>query len=123
MGWIGNQRRLLNIRVFHRELKQDRLRHLYQRTLESLLGTAKLSPLGELLLEISVMRSPESQLKIGKGTSGLRFRSIAMRILVDLPKATEKCGKEFLNAVLESIRKSYKSTMGVTWMSIRKTIA
>ena len=34
-----------DIEVFHRELKQDGLRHLYRRTHESLLGTAKLSPL------------------------------------------------------------------------------
>ena len=36
--------------VFHMELKQDWLRYLYQRTLEILLDTAKLSPLVELLL-------------------------------------------------------------------------
>ena len=109
---IDRYLRRWDIEVFHRELKQDGLRHLYQRTHESLLGTAKLSPLGELLLEISAIRSLESYLKIGKGTPGLRFRSIAMRVLVDLLKAMEKGGKGFLDALLESIRKPYKSTMG-----------
>ena len=51
-----------DIEVFHRELKQDWLRHLYQRTHEILLGTAKLGPLGELLLEISAIHSLESYL-------------------------------------------------------------
>ena len=100
-----------DVEVFHREVKQDGLRHLYQRTHESLLGTAKLSPLGELLLEISAIRSMETHLKIGKGTPGMRFRSMAMRVLVDLFKAIEKRGKEFLDALMESIRKPYRSTM------------
>ena len=93
-----------DIEVFHKELKQDGLRHLDQRTHESLLGTGKLSPLGELLLEISAIRSLESHLKIGKGTPGMRFRSMAMRVLVDLFKAIEKGGKDFLDALMESIR-------------------
>ena len=94
-----------DIEVFHKELKQNGLRHLYQRTHESLPGTAKLSPLGELLLEISAIRSLESHLKIGKGTPGMRFRSMAMGILVDLLKAMEKGGKEVLDALLASIGK------------------
>ena len=109
---IDQYLRRWDIETFHRELKQDGLRHLYQRTHESLLGTAKLSPLGELLLEISAIRSLESHLKIGKGTPGMRFRSMAMRILVDLFKAMEKGGKEFLDALLASIGKPYRSTMG-----------
>jgi hypothetical protein len=101
-------------------VKQDGLRHLYQRTHESLLGTAKLSPLGELLLEISAIRSMETHLKIGKGTPGMRFRSMALRILVDLFKAMEKGVKEFLDALLESIRKPYRSTMGLMGGQIPK---
>ena len=108
---IDQYLRRWDIETFHRELKQDGLRHLYQRTHESLLGTAKLSPLGELLLEISAIRSLEFHLKIGKGTPGMRFRLMAMRILVDLLKAMEKGGKEFLEALLASIGKSYRSTM------------
>ena len=77
-----------------------------------MLDTAKLSPLGELLLEISAIRSLESQMKIGKGTPGLKFRSIASRILVDLFKAMEKGGKEFLEALLATIGKLYRSRMG-----------
>ena len=109
-----------DIEVFHRELKQDGLRHLYQRTHESLLGTAKLSPLGELLLEISAIRSLESQLKIGKGTPGMRFRSMALGILVDLFRAMGKGGKEFLGALLASIGKLYRSTMGSLMGQIAK---
>ena len=104
-----------DIEVFHRELKQDSLRSLYQRTHESLLGKAKLSPLSELLLEISAIRSLESRLKIGKGRAGMRFKSIALRILVDLLKAMEKGRTKLLDALLESIKKQYKSTMGVHW--------
>jgi hypothetical protein len=69
-------------------------------------STAKLSLLGDLLLEISAIIFLESHLKIGKGTPGLRFRSMVMRIIADLPKAMGKGGKEFLDALLESIRKS-----------------
>ena len=111
--------RRLDIETFHREMKQDGLRHLYQRTHESLLGTAKLSPLGELLLEISAIRSLESHLKIGKGTPGMRFRSMAMGMLVDLLKAMEKGGKEFLDALLAFIGKPYRSIMG----SLRDQVA
>ncbi len=100
-----------DIEVFHREMKQDGLRNLYQWTHESLLGTAKLCILGDLLLEISAIRSLETHPKIGKGTPGMRFRSMAMGILVDLLKAMEKGGKEFLEALLASIGKSYRSTM------------
>ena len=42
----------------------------------------------------------------------MRFRSMTMRVLVDLFKAIEKGGKEFLDALLESIRKPYRATMG-----------
>ncbi len=65
-----------DMEVFHRELKQDGPRHLYQRTHERFHGTAKLSLLGELLLEISAIRSMETHLKIGKGTPDLGFRLI-----------------------------------------------
>ena len=40
------------------------------------------------------------------------FKLPVMRVLVDLLKAMEKGGKGFLDALLESIRKPYKSTMG-----------
>ena len=50
----------------------------------------------------------ESHPKIGKDKLGLRFGSIAMRVLMDLLKAMEKGGKGFLGALLESIRKPYK---------------
>ena len=109
-----------DVEVFHREVKQDGLRHLYQRTHESLLGTAKLSPLGELLLEISAIRSMETHLKIGKGTPDLRFRSMALGILVDLFRAMEKGGKEFLEALLASMGKPYRSTMGLMGGQIAK---
>ena len=102
-----------DMEVFHRELKQDGPRHLYQRTHERFHGTAKLSPLGELLLEISAIRSMETHLKIGKGTPDLRFRSMAPGIPVDLFRAMEKGGKEFLEALLASMGKPYRSTMGL----------
>ena len=35
-----------------------------------------------------------------------------MRVLVDLLKAIEKAGTKLLDAMLESIRKPYKSTIG-----------
>ena len=41
----------------------------------------------------------------------MRFRSMALRIQVDLFKAMEKGGKEFLDTLMESIRKPYRSTM------------
>ncbi len=101
---IDQYLRRWDIEVFHRELKQDGLRHLYQRTHESLLGTANLSPLGALLLEISAIRSLGSHLKIGKGTPGLRFRSIAMRVLIRITEkgnaATDKL-KVFLSSLQE----------------------
>ncbi len=45
---------------------------------------------------------------------------MAMRVLVDLLKAMEKGGKEFLDALLESIRNPYRSTMGVIGGQIAK---
>ena len=102
-----------DIETFHREVKQDGLGHLYQRTHESLLGTAKLSPLGELLLEISAIRSLESRMKLGKSTPDLRFRAMAMRILKELFLTLENKGYRFLDVIMESLRKPYKSTIGV----------
>jgi hypothetical protein len=102
-----------DIEVFHREQKQDSLRSLYQRTHESLLGKTKLSPPGDRLPEISAIRSMETRLKMGRGTPGMRFRSMTPGILVDLFKAMEKGGKEFLEALLAYIGKPYWSTMGL----------
>jgi hypothetical protein len=85
-----------------------------------LLGTAKLSLLGVLLLEISAIRSLESHLKIGKGTPGLRFKSMAMGILVNLFKAMEKKGGGFLDALIESISEPYRSTMELLGGQIAK---
>ncbi|MHB1709646.1 MAG: hypothetical protein ACYCT2_09255 [Thermoplasmataceae archaeon] len=79
-----------------------------------MLGTANIILPSDLILEISAIRTPRSQLKIWKSAPSLGFRSIAVRILVDLLKAMGKAGKEFLDAVPESIRKPYKSTMGAT---------
>ena len=79
--------RIWDVETFHRELKQDGLNHLYQRTHKSLPGTAKLNLPGQLLLEIPAIRSLESHLKIGKDTPSLRFRSMAMGVLVNLFKA------------------------------------
>jgi len=76
--------------------------------------------MGDLLLKISAIRSMESHLIIGKGTPGLRFRSMVLRILVDLLKAIENDGKEFLDIMMESIRKPYKSTMGLFGGQIAK---
>ena len=115
-----NPRKVINlylrrwdIEQSHREVKQDGLRHLYQRTHESLLGTAKLSPLGELLLEISAIRSLGSRMKLGKSTLELRYRVMAMRILMELFVMLEEKGQKLLDVILESIRKPYKSTIGV----------
>ncbi|MCL5665644.1 MAG: hypothetical protein M1315_02265 [Candidatus Thermoplasmatota archaeon] len=91
-----------DIEVFHRELKQYGPRYLYQRTHESLLGTANLSLLEKLTLEISAIRSLEFHIKMGKCKSGMRFRSMAMRVLVDLFMAIEKGGKKFLGALMGS---------------------
>lgn len=77
-----------------------------------MLGTAKLSPVGELFLENFAIRYLVSSLKIRNGTRGMRFRSIILRVLVDLLKAIEKGGKEFLNSLLAPIWKSHKSTIG-----------
>ena len=88
-----------DIEVFHREVKRDGLRHLYQKTHKSLLGTAKLSSLGELLLEISTIRSMENHLKIWKGTPGMRFGLMAPGILVDLFRAMERGWKRVSGSI------------------------
>ena len=100
-----------DIETMHRELKQDGLGSIYQRMFAGLLGTAKLSLLGDLLLEISAMRTLESQLKIGERTPDLRFRSMALRLIADLFKALENKGYRLLDIILESIRKPYTSTI------------
>ena len=58
-----------DMETFHRELKQGGLKHLYQRTHESLLGTAKRWHLGAFLLKISAIYSRESSLKMERYTS------------------------------------------------------
>ena len=55
-----------DIEVMHRELKQDGLGRIFQRVFAGLVGSAKLSLLGELLLEISALRSRETWLKLEK---------------------------------------------------------
>ena len=111
-----------DIEVFHRELKQDGLRHLYQRTHESLLGTAKLSTLGKLLLEISAIRSMDAHLKIGKGTPGMRFRSMVLWILVDLFRAMEKGWKRVSGSIARIHGESIQVNNGFTERSNCKTI-
>ena len=59
------------------------------------------------------MISLETRLKIGKGTPGLRYRSMALRLLQDLFVALENRGSRLLDAILESIVKPYTSTIGV----------
>ena len=66
-----------------------------------------------LLLEISAMISLETRLKIGKGTPGLRYRSMALRLLQDLFVALGNRGSRLPDAILESIGKPYTSTIGV----------
>ncbi len=75
-------------------------------------GATKINSMCDQLLKISAIRSMETHLKIGKGTPGMRFRSMALGILVDLFRAMEKGGKEFLEALLASMGKPYRSTMG-----------
>ncbi|MFG1546191.1 MAG: hypothetical protein AAE976_06805 [Thermoplasmataceae archaeon] len=108
--------------VIHRELKQDCLSHLYQRTHESLLGTAKLSTLGKLLLEISAIRSMDAHLKIGKGTPGMRFRSMVLWILVDLFRAMEKGWKRVSGSIARIHGESIQVNNGFTERSNCKTI-
>ena len=74
----------------------------------------------DLLLEISAIRSMDAHLKIGKGTPGMSFRSMALGILVDLFRAMEKGGKEFLKALLASVGNPYRSTMGLMGGQIAK---
>ena len=102
-----------DIEVMHRELKQDGLGKAFQRVFAGLAQSAKLSLLGELLLEISALRSLGTQLKIGKGTPGLRHRSMAVRFLDDLFVALESGGGKLMDAVMESIRRPYTSTIGI----------
>ena len=103
-----------DIETMHREIKQDGIRRTFQRVFAGIVSTTKLSLLGDLLLEISAMRSLETQLKIGKGTPGLRYRSMALRLLQDLFMALEKKGQRLLDAIMESIRRPYKSTVAIT---------
>ncbi len=102
-----------DIETMHREIKQDGVGRIFQRVFAGIVSTTKLSLLGELLLEISAMISLETQLKIGKGTPGLRFRFMALRLLNDLSVALENRGTKLLEAIMDSIRKPYTSTIGV----------
>ena len=110
---IGKYLRRWDIEVFHEELKQDGLKHLYQRKHATLLGTAKMSLLGELLLEISAINSMGNHLKIRKGTPEPRHKQVAISILTDLFKAIENKGRSFLDAILKSIEEPYRSTRNI----------
>ena len=102
-----------DIETMHREIKQDGIGRIFQRVFAGIVSTTKLSLLGELLLEISAMISLGTQLKIGKGTPGLKFRSMALRFLQDLFVALEKRGSKLLDAIMDSIREPYTSTIGI----------
>ena len=102
-----------DIEIMHREIKQDGLERIYQRVFAGIVSTTKLSLLGDLLLEISAMVSLGTQLKIGKGTPGLRFRSMTLRLLQDLFVALKNNGSKLMDAILVSIGKPYLSTIGV----------
>lgn len=65
----------------HRETKQDWLRGIFQRAFAGIVSTTKLSLLGNLFLEISAMLSLVNQLKLGKETPGLKFRSMTPKVL------------------------------------------
>ena len=52
-------------------------------------------------------------MKLGKSTLELRYRVMAMRILMELFVMLEEKGQKLLDVILESIRKPYKSTIGV----------
>lgn len=60
------------------EIKQDGLGRINKRVFAGIVSTTKLSLRGELFLEISARKSMETQLKIGEGTPGLRFRSMTL---------------------------------------------
>ena len=76
-------------------------------------GTAKMSLLGELLLEISAINSTENHLKIRKGTPEPRHKLVAISILTDLFRAIENKGKAFLDTILKSIGEPYRSTRNI----------
>jgi hypothetical protein len=85
-----------------------------------IVNTRKLSLLGNLFLEISAMLSQRTQLEIGKGTPGLRFISMTIRFLQDLFKALEDKRSRLLDAIRETIRIPYKSTIAVIRGQIAK---
>ena len=103
-----------DIEVMHREVKQDGLGRIFQRVFAGLVGSAKLSLLGELLLEISALKSRESWLKMNKKTPGMRFRSMALWFLKNLFIALENKGQRLLDMIMESIRRPYNSTVAIT---------
>ena len=96
-----------------REIKQDGLGRIYQRVFVGIVSTTKLSLLGDLHLEISAMTFLETQLKIGKGAPGLRYRPMALGFLQDLFMALDDRGSRLLDVILVSIGKPYTSTIGV----------
>lgn len=88
----------------HREIKQDRFRTIFQRLFAGIVSTTKVSLLGNLLFKISALLSLGTQLRMGKGTPALRFRSMAFRLLQDLFKALDDKGSRLQDAILKSIR-------------------
>lgn len=104
---------MTGVTVMHRKLKQDGLRKTFQQVFAGLDQSAKLNLLVELLLEISALRSLGTQLKIGKGTPDLRHRSMAVRFLDYLFVALKSRGGKLMDAVMESIRGLYTSTIGI----------
>jgi hypothetical protein len=117
-GWKPKQIREMYLRrrdieTMHREIKQDGIGRIFQQVFAGIVSTTKLSLLGELLLEISAMILLGTQLNTGKGTPGLRFGSMAMRLLQDLFVALENMGSKLLDAIMDFIREPYASTIGI----------
>lgn len=96
-----------DIEVMHREIKKNGLGRIYQQLSAGLAQSAKPSFLGEHLLEISAFRTLGIQLKIEKGTPGLRHRTMALRCLNGLFVALESGGGKLMDAVIDSIKKPY----------------
>ena len=90
-----------------------RVERIFQPVFAGIVSTTKLSLLGKLLIEISAMISLETQLKMVKGTTALRFRCMALGLLNDLFMGLENMGAKLLEAIMDSIRKPYTPTIGV----------
>ncbi|MGC8581910.1 MAG: hypothetical protein ACP5MW_06210, partial [Thermoplasmata archaeon] len=106
---VETYQRRWNVEVIHRDLKQDGIGRIYLRGLCKTELYLRLIVTGRVLLEISSIRSLHKYQSIPEKVE-IRKRWIGFEYLEKLVKGSRRYGKQFLEALKQSLTNPYKST-------------